>query len=56
MDSHEKKINVVDTHLSEEPAIGQWLWALQDTRLRTMEELDSVSQVIQRKCAPASWA
>lgn len=43
MNAHEKKINVVDTRLSEESAIGQWLWALQDTRQRTMEELDSVS-------------
>jgi len=33
----------VDTDLSQEPAIGQWLWALQDARQRTMEELDSVS-------------
>jgi uncharacterized damage-inducible protein DinB len=43
MDSRSKKINVVDTHLSVEPAIGQWLWALQDTRQRTMEELERVS-------------
>ena len=41
MDSRRK--NIVDTHLSKEPAIGQWLWALQDTRQRTMEELDGVS-------------
>jgi len=41
MDSRRK--NVVDTHLSQEPAIGQWLWALQDSRQRTMEELDNVS-------------
>ena len=38
-----RKKNIVDTHLSKEPEIGQWLWALQDTRQRTMEELDSVS-------------
>ena len=39
----QRRMNVVDTHLSKEPAIGQWLWALQDTRQRTMEELDRVS-------------
>ena len=41
MDS--RRQNIVDTDLSQEPAIGQWLWALQDARQRTMEELDSVS-------------
>jgi uncharacterized damage-inducible protein DinB len=43
MNVNEKKINVVDTHLSKEPAIGQWLWALQDTRQRMMEELERVT-------------
>jgi uncharacterized damage-inducible protein DinB len=43
MDSRAKKRNIVDTHLSEEPTIGQWLWALQDTRQRTMEELERVA-------------
>lgn len=38
-----RKKNVVDTDLSREPAIGQWLWALQDSRQRTMEELELVS-------------
>ena len=38
-----RKKNIVDTHLSHEPAIGQWLWALQDSRQRTMEELERVS-------------
>lgn len=37
MDSRRK--NVVDVHLSKEPEIGRWLWALQDARQRTMEEL-----------------
>ncbi len=41
MDS--RRQNIVDTDLSQEPAIGQWLWALQDARQRTMEELDSAS-------------
>lgn len=38
-----RRNNVVDTHLSQVPEIGQWLWALQDTRLRTMEELGKVT-------------
>jgi hypothetical protein len=38
-----RKQNIADLRLSPEPAIGQWLWALQDTRQRTLEELDSVS-------------
>jgi hypothetical protein len=38
-----RKKNIVDTYLSKEPAIGQWLWALQDSRQRTMEELERVS-------------
>ena len=38
-----RKKNIVETHLSKEPAIGQWLWALQDSRQRTMEELEQVS-------------
>jgi uncharacterized damage-inducible protein DinB len=38
-----RKNNIVDLHLSKEPAIGQWLWALQDGRQRTMEELARVS-------------
>lgn len=36
---HQRRINVVDTALSGEPAIGQWLWALRDARQRTMEAL-----------------
>lgn len=42
MDTHAKKRNIVDTQLSGVPAIGQWLWALEDTRHRTMEELENV--------------
>ena len=41
-----RKKNIVDTNLSKEPAIGQWLWALQDCRHRTMEELEQVSPAI----------
>lgn len=38
-----RRMNIVDTGLSEEPAIGPWLWALEDCRRRTMEELEHVS-------------
>ena len=38
-----RKNNIVDgAPLSNEPEIGQWLWAMQDSRLRTMEELENV--------------
>ena len=43
MDSHEKERLIVEAHLSQEPEIGRWLWALQDTRRRTMRELDGLS-------------
>jgi hypothetical protein len=39
MDSHEKEHLIVDIYLSQAPEIGRWLWALQDARQRTMEEL-----------------
>ena len=39
MDSQQKERLIVDAHLSEAPEIGRWLWALQDTRQRTMREL-----------------
>jgi uncharacterized damage-inducible protein DinB len=32
--------NIVDSGLSAEPEIGRWLWAFEDTRARTREELD----------------
>jgi uncharacterized damage-inducible protein DinB len=38
----QRRVNVVYPALSGEPAIGPWLWALQDARMRTMEELVSV--------------
>ena len=43
MDPHEKEYLIVDSHLSKEPEIGHWLWALQDTRQRTMRELGRLS-------------
>jgi uncharacterized damage-inducible protein DinB len=41
MDVRETK--VVDALVSQEREIGRWLWALQDTRQRTMEELGRLS-------------
>jgi uncharacterized damage-inducible protein DinB len=46
MSQHEKEQKIVDTHLSKEPAIGQWLWALQDARARTLRELEDLSPAI----------
>ena len=43
MNSRKKDNLIVDAHLSEEPEIGRWLWALQDTRQRTMRELSRLS-------------
>jgi uncharacterized damage-inducible protein DinB len=42
MDSRRK--NMIDASLSKEPEIGRWLWALQDARRRTMEDLASLTQ------------
>jgi uncharacterized damage-inducible protein DinB len=38
-----RRKNVVELDLSPEPAIGPWLWALQDSRQRTLEELEQVA-------------
>lgn len=38
-----RRKNIVDLHLSQTPEIGLWLWALEDTRQRTMEELEHVT-------------
>lgn len=43
MDSQKKEQLFVDAHLSNEPEIGRWLWALQDARQRTLRELDGLS-------------
>lgn len=43
MTNQAKKQNVVDTSLHAEKVIGPWLWALQDARQRTMEELERVT-------------
>ncbi|CUS03852.2 conserved protein of unknown function [Candidatus Promineifilum breve] len=39
MGDGEKEQLIVDTQLSREPEIGRWLWALQNTRQRTMREI-----------------
>ena len=38
-----RRRNIVELHVSKDPAIGQWLWAIQDTRERTLEELETVT-------------
>jgi uncharacterized damage-inducible protein DinB len=43
MDSQEKEYWIVDVHLSKAPEIGRWLWALQNTRQRTLRELGGMS-------------
>ena len=43
MDPYEKEYLIVNSHLGKEAEIGRWLWALQDTRQRTLRELSSLS-------------
>jgi len=43
MDTQERRRNIIDVYLSEEPEIGRWLWAIEDARSRTMEELERLS-------------
>lgn len=43
MDSNKKELLAVDGQLSNVAEIGQWLWALQDARQRTMKELQDVT-------------
>ena len=46
MTFQEKEYKIVEAHLSKAPDIGRWLWALQDTRQRTMRELDQLTPVM----------
>ena len=39
MDPNKRERHIVDAHLSQEPEIGRWLWALQEGRERTMREV-----------------
>ncbi|MCB0018546.1 MAG: DinB family protein [Anaerolineales bacterium] len=41
-----KRQNIVLPGLSDVPEIGRWLWALQDTRERTFEELEGLSDEV----------
>jgi uncharacterized damage-inducible protein DinB len=43
MESQEKEVLCVETYPGQEPEIGRWLWALQDSRRRTMSELEGIS-------------
>jgi uncharacterized damage-inducible protein DinB len=38
--------NIVESGLSAEPEIGRWLWAFEDTRARTMEELELLTPAV----------
>jgi uncharacterized damage-inducible protein DinB len=38
-----RKQNIVGVYPNAEPEIGRWLWALEDSRQRTLEELAHVS-------------
>jgi len=46
MDSQQKEYLIVDAHMSKEPEIGRWLWALQETRQRTMRGLSGLSPAL----------
>src|SRR5262245_50176223 len=46
MDFQEKEQKIVEAHLSKVPDIGRWLWALQDTRQRTLRELDQLTSAM----------
>lgn len=38
--------HIVEPQLNQEPEIGRWLWAFQDTRQRTLEQLEGLTQVV----------
>jgi uncharacterized damage-inducible protein DinB len=41
-----KKLLTVGIHSSKDPEIGRWLWAIQDTRRRTLKGLQGLSQEV----------
>jgi uncharacterized damage-inducible protein DinB len=43
MDAQKRDYLVIEAHLGKEPEIGRWLWALQNTRQRTMRVLEGLS-------------
>ena len=46
MDLRRQKYLIVDPSLSKDPEIGRWLWALQDTRQRTMSVLERLTPAV----------
>jgi uncharacterized damage-inducible protein DinB len=46
MESHGKEQWIIGIHPSKEPEVGRWLWALQNTRQRTLREIRDVSGTI----------
>jgi uncharacterized damage-inducible protein DinB len=42
MDAQEREYLIVDAGFSAEPEIGRWLWALQETRDRTLRALEGL--------------
>jgi uncharacterized damage-inducible protein DinB len=38
-----RRKNIVESHLNQVPEISSWLWAFEDTRQRTMAELDGIT-------------
>ena len=46
MDIREQKYVLADARLSHEPEIARWLWALQDVRQRTMEQVGGLTQAV----------
>jgi uncharacterized damage-inducible protein DinB len=46
MDPKGREYLKVDIHPSRQPEIGRWLWALQDTRRRTLKGLDGLTQAV----------
>ena len=43
---NEKRQNIVDAGLAAEPEIGRWLWAFEDCRARTQEELENLTPAV----------
>lgn len=44
MENRSQEVVLADTSLNPEPEIARWLWALQDTRRRTMKQLAGIAQ------------
>jgi uncharacterized damage-inducible protein DinB len=46
MGMRDPRVLVVDASLSDAPEVGRWIWALQDTRRRTLEQLEGLTQTV----------